>query len=172
MLGFCEICMQLTLSVLPLPMLEQNAVKEKIRCWPVKWKTCYKMSVLPLNPTLFSPSLCHLWQDQGSLGEMPWTYITWRKFSRKVRLWEFLLLKDTLYGTRGKKGPRLSWSLEVAKCPVILFPLSCKTIPQVQVSRDPWDPNSSPCRFSRPSRFVLTVGLTPLSSSCCESGYY
>ena len=107
MLGFCEICMQLTLSVLPLPMLEQNAVKEKIRCWPVKWKTCYKMSVLPLNPTLFSPSLCHLWQDQGSLGEMPWTYITWRKFSRKVRLWEFLLLKDTLYGTRGKKGGEL-----------------------------------------------------------------
>ena len=107
MLGFCEICMKLTLSVLPLPMLEQNAVKEKIRCWPVKWKTCYKMSVLPLNPTLFSPSLCHLWQDQGSLGEMPWTCITWRKFSRKVRLWEFLLLKDTLYGTRGKKGGEL-----------------------------------------------------------------
>ena len=42
MLGFCEICMQLTLSVLSLPMLEQNAVKEKIRCWPVKWKTWFK----------------------------------------------------------------------------------------------------------------------------------
>lgn len=108
MLGFCETCMQLTLSVLSLPMLEQNAVKEKIRCWPVKWKTCDKMSVLLLNPTLFSPSLCHLWQDQGSLGEMPWTYITWRKFSRKVKLWEFLLLKYTLYGMggRGRRGGR------------------------------------------------------------------
>lgn len=60
MLGFGEICMQLTLSVLSLPMPEQNAVKEKIRCWPVRWKTWDKMNVLALNPTLFSPSLFHL----------------------------------------------------------------------------------------------------------------
>ena len=91
-------------------MRKQNAVKEKIRCWPVEWKTCDKMSILPLNPDLFSPSLRHLWQDQGSLGELPWTCITWTKYSRKVRLWEFLLLKDTLYGTMGKKGGNLELS--------------------------------------------------------------
>lgn len=106
MLGFGEICMQLTLSVLSLPMPEQNAVKEKIRCWPVRWKTWDKNECLSAKPNSLHSSLFHF-QGTRVLEKCHWLTSTWRKFSRKLRLWEFLWLKDTLYGTRGKKGEEL-----------------------------------------------------------------